>query len=78
MLADCDINSEVLRCLGPARFTIWGLFRVLCLRTYLGSVYFTGQRVANRNEAKEINEDGFSADLPELGEEAVRHEDETD
>lgn len=32
----------------------------------------------NRDDAKEINEDGFSPDLPELGEEAVRHEDETD
>ncbi len=32
----------------------------------------------NRDDANEINEDGFSPDLPELGEEAVRHEDETD
>ena len=38
VLADCDINSEVIRCLGTARFTIWGIYRVLCLRTYLGTI----------------------------------------
>ena len=32
VLADCDINSEVIRCLGTARFTIWGIYRVLCTR----------------------------------------------
>jgi sphingosine kinase len=42
VLADCDINSEVLRCLGPARFTIWGIYRVICRRTYLGTLQFTG------------------------------------
>ena len=48
ILADCDLNSEVLRWLGTSRFTIWGIYRVLCLRTYLGNVYFTGQRVNSK------------------------------
>lgn len=30
IIADCDINSEHLRCLGPARFTLWGVYRVIC------------------------------------------------
>jgi sphingosine kinase len=42
ILADCDINSEVLRCIGSARFTVWGVYRVLCLKTYLGSLNYTG------------------------------------
>lgn len=42
VLADCDINSEVIRCVGPARFTIWGVYRVFCLKTYLGSLFYTG------------------------------------
>ena len=42
VLADCDINSEVLRWMGSARFTIWGIYRVLCIRHYSGSLYYTG------------------------------------
>jgi sphingosine kinase len=42
VLADCDINSEVLRCLGTSRFTLWGIYRVICRRRYQGSLYFTG------------------------------------
>lgn len=74
ILADCDINSEVLRCIGSARFTIWGIYRVLCLKTYLGSLFFTGQRISNKNQAKTLDPHQFSPDLPELMEDAVRHE----
>ena len=42
VLADCDINSEVLRWMGSTRFTIWGIYRVLCIRHYSGSLYYTG------------------------------------
>ena len=34
IISDCDINSEVIRCVGPPRFTIWGVYRVLALRNY--------------------------------------------
>lgn len=72
VLADCDINSEVLRCIGSARFTIWGIYRIICLKTYLGSLFYTGHRLTNKNQTP--NEEEFSANLPELHEEAVRHE----
>jgi sphingosine kinase len=34
ILADCDINSEVIRCVGSSRFTIWGVYRVICMKRY--------------------------------------------
>lgn len=77
ILADCDINSEVLRCVGPARFTIWGVYRVMCMRRYAGSVFFTGKKLKAKNEAAHVDEDEFSPDLPELTEEPVRHEENT-
>ena len=75
ILADCDINSEVIRCVGPARFTLWGIYRVICLRNYLGSIYFTGQHLTNKKQ--QVDEELFSPELPEsLMDEAVRHETE--
>lgn len=29
-IADVDLNSESLRCMGEARFDLWGVYRVLC------------------------------------------------
>lgn len=29
IIGDIDINSEVCRCCGEARFTLWGVYRVL-------------------------------------------------
>jgi sphingosine kinase len=40
VIADCDINSEVIRCIGTSRFTLWGIFRVFCKRNYAGSINF--------------------------------------
>jgi sphingosine kinase len=40
VLADCDINSEVLRFLGSARFTVWGVFRVIFMKRYTGTITF--------------------------------------
>ena len=56
VLADCDINSEVLRWMGPTRFTVWGALRVFCPRTYPGSIFYTGQKVGSRKEASELDE----------------------
>lgn len=56
VLADCDINSEVLRWMGPARFTVWGALRVFCPRAYPGSVFYTGKQVRSRKEASELDE----------------------
>jgi sphingosine kinase len=49
IIADCDINSEAIRCLGSPRFTIWGVMRLLFLRKYLGCVNFTGFPVQDKN-----------------------------
>lgn len=29
IVADADINSEVVRWIGPARFTLWGVYRII-------------------------------------------------
>jgi sphingosine kinase len=51
VLADCDINSEALRCLGTSRFAIWGIFRIICMKRYPGSIYFTGQKFYTKADA---------------------------
>jgi len=76
VLADCDINSEVIRWVGTSRFTLWGILRVFCIRQYLGSVYYTGQQIINKRDAAQLDEHLFSADLPEINEEPVRHEED--
>lgn len=43
IIADIDINSEVIRCCGPARFTVWGVLRTLCMRNYFGSIRYYGE-----------------------------------
>jgi sphingosine kinase len=42
VLADIDINSEVIRWMGSPRFTVWGTYRTLCRKIYRGSLYFSG------------------------------------
>ena len=38
LFADIDIESEWLRCCGSARFTFWGVWRIMCcLRRYRGT-----------------------------------------
>ena len=39
-IADCDLESENMRCLGMFRTTIQGLVRFVNLRDYLGSLYY--------------------------------------
>lgn len=45
IISDCDINSEVIRCVGSPRFTIWGVYRILALRHYGGQLSFRGTKV---------------------------------
>ena len=56
VIADCDINSEVLRWMGSARFTVWGVYRVLCPVNYLGSIMYTGQKVGNKQDVDNLDE----------------------
>ena len=46
-LADCDLESEFIRCIGFFRTTLWGLVRYICLREYLGTIYFLPQDASN-------------------------------
>lgn len=39
MIADIDLESEVIRCCGMVRTTIWGVLRWICLRDYYGALY---------------------------------------
>jgi diacylglycerol kinase family enzyme len=48
IVADCDINSEVLRCMGSPRFTVWGIWRCLSVIRYTGTVQFEGDIINNR------------------------------
>lgn len=37
LIADIDIESEVLRFMGASRYDIWGALRILSLKQYSGS-----------------------------------------
>lgn len=45
VLADCDINSECLRFLGPPRFTLWGVMRIIFMKRYGGSIFYKGNKI---------------------------------
>uniref|UniRef100_A0A7S4DHB1 DAGKc domain-containing protein n=2 Tax=Lotharella globosa TaxID=91324 RepID=A0A7S4DHB1_9EUKA len=40
LISDIDINSEICRCCGAARFTAYAILRLLCTRTYYGSIRY--------------------------------------
>lgn len=40
LLADIDIESERFRMLGEFRFTLWSIFRAICLKTYRGRLSY--------------------------------------
>ena len=48
IIADIDINSEVIRCVGSSRFTIWGVYRALNVITYPGTLTHSGFAVTNK------------------------------
>ena len=52
VIADCDLNSEFIRCLGHPRFTLWGIYRVICKKLYRGTINFNGYRVANSQDTE--------------------------
>lgn len=66
IMSDIDINSEVIRCCGSSRFTVWGVYRVCCMRRYRGSFSCNGVRIHNRQEEPSGN------DSPLLGDEEQR------
>ncbi|KAJ8600026.1 hypothetical protein CTAYLR_001885 [Chrysophaeum taylorii] len=40
IIADIDLGSDSLRCLGDARFTLAAIYRLLCLRKYCGTLSY--------------------------------------
>lgn len=55
IIADIDLESDVIRPIGPIRFTIWGLFRLLFLRKYDCSVYIL--KDSNPNQTDKSSEE---------------------
>jgi len=49
IIADIDISSEVIRCMGDSRFTIWGVFRLLFVKHYAGSFRAVGTNITNKS-----------------------------
>ena len=47
VIADCDINSEVIRWAGEPRFTLWGIYRVLNVKSYKGKLSLKGQSITS-------------------------------
>jgi hypothetical protein len=40
--------------MGNARFTMWGVFRVLCMKRYRGSIWYRGTKVRRREEGENM------------------------
>jgi sphingosine kinase len=53
VIADCDLNSEVIRCCGPPRFTVWGVYRCWFVRHYPAEFEYTGYVCKNNHEEDE-------------------------
>ena len=65
VMADIDINSEAIRCCGPPRFTVWGVWRTLFMRDYWGSMRFIGSRSTQRmvEEKRQRDATTFSSQI---------------
>ena len=50
VISDCDINSEVIRCCGPARFTVWGVWRTIFMKDYYGDFSYKGLKLGNKKD----------------------------
>lgn len=48
VIADIDLNSEVIRCMGKIRFDIWGAWRVMSLLQCRGTLKLDGLSILNR------------------------------
>lgn len=57
LFADIDIESEWLRCCGAARFTFWGVWRIMCcLRRYHGTFsYLPEGRDGEKTEESDVS-----------------------
>jgi sphingosine kinase len=53
IVAACDLDSEGLRFLGEARYTLMGMWRLIALKQYFGTLSFTGQQIFS-NDKKQL------------------------
>jgi len=51
LLSDIDVESEVIRGFGEARFTLWSFFRLASLRSYQGKLSFIPWDVTDNPES---------------------------
>jgi sphingosine kinase len=66
LLADIDVESEVLRALGESRFTIWSFYRLAKLRSYPAKLTYTpyvnslevGDNISTGNSADPVVVEG--------------------
>ncbi|KRX06162.1 ATP-NAD kinase-like domain [Pseudocohnilembus persalinus] len=56
-IADCDINSEKLRCLGGARFDVYGFYRCLIQKKYPTKIYIKKQIQIDQQQNQQQNEE---------------------
>lgn len=68
VIAECDINSEFMRCIGKPRFTLYGIYRVCCKKLHRASLNFYGCQVKHKNEVESLNNKEFTHELPEFNE----------
>ena len=56
-LAECDLDSECLRCIGMFRTTLMGAVRYFCLRDYFGCLYYLPEDASDDmiNKMPDIN-----------------------
>jgi sphingosine kinase len=43
IIADIDLESEKFRCCGSARFTLYGIYLLVCQRNYYGTIYYASE-----------------------------------
>lgn len=56
IVADCDINSEVLRCMGNPRFYVWGFYRTLIYKNYPAELIYSGKEAFSNKKRHTITQ----------------------
>lgn len=61
LIADIDIESERIRWAGNLRFTLWAILRVIAMRRYSGTLYYTtsGEHVGDLGDLSQFEARGW-------------------
>lgn len=49
LIADIDLESEKFRCCGAARFTLYGVYLLLCRRNYYASLFYAEENSVDKD-----------------------------